>query len=227
MATMVRASLREEKNSGNALEFHFNPTTLAFQKQVKFTRQPNQSSRSDPPVQFEGVDPTTLRLQLLFDAMGSGSPKGVQPEIDRLVGWTTVPQSTDSQAAGPPRLVFTWGQLSINGTENFMGYLEDLKVTIELFDRQGVPLRATVDLTLKSASDPPAGTNPTSGAERSRRRYQVRPGQSLQGIAFTQLGVASAWRAVAELNGIDDPTRLRPGTEVLLPDRTELSPTHR
>jgi nucleoid-associated protein YgaU len=224
---MVKASLREEKNPFSLLDFHFNPTTLSFQKQVKFKREPNQSSREDPPVQFEGVDPTTLRLQLLFDAVGSVSLNGIQPEIDKLVSWTTVPPSADSQSAAPPRLVFSWGRLSINGKENFRGYLEDLKVTIEMFDRQGVPLRATVDLTLKSASDPPAGTNPTSGTERSRQRYLVKPGQTLHGIAFTELGDASAWRAIAELNRLDDPSRLRPGIEVLLPDRTELSPSHR
>jgi nucleoid-associated protein YgaU len=102
-------------------------------------------------------------------------------------------------------------------------YLEDLKVTIELFDRQGVPLRAAIDLSLKSASDPTPGTNPTSGADRSHHRCQVRPGQTLHEIAFTELGDAAAWRAIAEINGIENPLRLCPGTELLMPEHLHLA----
>lgn len=220
---MTRASLREELDQSVQLSFHFNPTTLAFQRTVKFQRDPNQGSKAEPPTQFQGVDPTSLTLQLLFDAMGSDRTTGVQPEIDQLVAWTTVPEGADSQAASPPRLVFTWGKLSLNGTASFLCHLEQLRVTCELFDREGVPLRAAVTLTLKSTGSPPAGTNPTSGTERSRRRRVLVPGQSLQAVAYAEYGDAGAWRAIAELNRIDNPMRLRPGTELLLPDRVELA----
>jgi hypothetical protein len=35
-------------------------------------------------------------------------------------------------------------------------------------------------------------------------------------------GTPSAWRAVAEVNGIDDPASIRPGDVVFLPGREEL-----
>ena len=92
-----------------------------------------------------------------------------------------------------------------------------------MFDRNGLPLRATIDLTLKSAAVEPKGTNPTSGSESSRRRHVLRREESLHSVAHSTFGDAGAWRAIAELNGIDDPTRLRPGRELLLPDVSELA----
>ena len=51
----------------------------------------------------------------------------------------------------------------------------------------------------------------------------LRREESLHSVAHSTFGDAGAWRAIAELNGIDDPTRLRPGRELLLPDVSELA----
>ncbi|MGW7310516.1 peptidase M23, partial [Streptomyces sp. NPDC054835] len=37
-----------------------------------------------------------------------------------------------------------------------------------------------------------------------------------------EYGDATRWRVIAEANGIDDPMRLSPGTELLLPSAAEL-----
>ncbi|MFE5826865.1 LysM peptidoglycan-binding domain-containing protein [Streptomyces erythrochromogenes] len=42
-------------------------------------------------------------------------------------------------------------------------------------------------------------------------------GDSLQSIATWHSGRASDWRRIAELNDIDDPSKLRPGSTLLLP----------
>lgn len=214
-----KAMLHEKDNPATSLVFGLNPTQVGFSRNVKFKRDAQPNSRSDPPAEFQGTEPTALTLALLIDAMGTADGS-VQQQIDRLVGWTTV--TSDKQNASPPVLVFNWGNLKISGQSAFMGYLEQLKVTVEMFARDGTPLRASVNLTLKSVTEEQAGTNPTSGAERSRRRRVLQRGQSLQTLAYAELGDAGAWRAIAELNGIDDPTRLRPGLEVLIPDRREL-----
>lgn len=216
-----RAVLAERDDPSKTLRFHFNPTTVSFTRAVQYNRQPKQAN--DPPVQFTGAGPTSMTLQVFLDAVGQDKPQGVQPEIDQLVAWTTVPDVTEP-GAGPAVLVFTWGELSVNKEKTLTGNISQLKVAIELFDRDGRPLRAMVDLTLVSAAEEPKGTNPTSGTERSRRRHVLRRGESLQTVAWSRLGDPGAWRAVAELNGIDDPTRLRTGAELLLPDAVECGP---
>lgn len=212
------AVLAEKADPSRELRFHYNPTTIAFSRQVQYNRQPRQAN--DPPVQFTGAGPTSLTLQVFLDAAGRREPPSVQPEIDLLVFWTTVPDVTEP-GDGPPKVAFTWGSLAVNGEQTLTGHVSQLKVTIERFDREGRPLRAVADLTLVSAHAEPQRTNPTSGAERSRRRHVLRRGETLASVAWSRLGDAGAWRAVAELNGIDDPTRLHTGRELLLPDAPE------
>jgi nucleoid-associated protein YgaU len=230
MTKRATAVLAERDKPANKLEFRFNPTTISFTRAVTWNRTPKK--KTDPPVQFTGAGPTAITLQILLDAIVAAPhakgapptprPKGVQPEIDRLLGWTTVPD-VDKASSGPPALVFAWGVLSISTESSFVCYLESLKVTIEMFDRDGRPLRATVDVALKSAAKEPKGTNPTSGTERSRRRHTLRSGQTLHSVAYDHYGDPGAWRAIAELNGIDNPMRLGPGRELLLPDVSELA----
>jgi nucleoid-associated protein YgaU len=42
-------------------------------------------------------------------------------------------------------------------------------------------------------------------------------GDSLALLAWREYGDATAWRAIAEANGIDDPMALVPGTELVVP----------
>ena len=42
-------------------------------------------------------------------------------------------------------------------------------------------------------------------------------GDTLQSVAYRELGKPQYWRAIAELNAIDDPMRLSPGSVLLIP----------
>jgi nucleoid-associated protein YgaU len=65
--------------------------------------------------------------------------------------------------------------------------------------------------------------NPTSGGQPGRRTHTVGQGETLQSIATANYGTPALWRRIAEVNGIDDPTRVRPGTTVYLPNGDELT----
>ena len=58
--------------------------------------------------------------------------------------------------------------------------------------------------------------NPTSGGEPGLRSHLVLPGETLDLIAYRELGSAQHWRHIAERNGIDDPWALRPGQRLLV-----------
>lgn len=220
----AKAFLVEKHNPLARVDFHFNPSTISFSKSARYGRNPNQSSGADPTVQYHGTDATELKLQILLDAVEDQPLGSVQREVERLLSWTNVPASKKNEpGASPPELRFTWGALKINKAHTFVGHLEQVDVTYEMFARDGRPLRAAVSLTLKSKSEEPALQNPTSGAERSRRSHVLRRGETLQSVAYLFFGTAAAWRMIAAMNGIDDPFRIRPGRELLLPDSTELS----
>lgn len=219
----ARAFLAEKANPFSRVEFHFNPTTISFTKSARYGRDPNQSGRKNPPVQYQGTEATSLKLQILLDAVEKQPAGSVLPEVEKLVAWTSLPRGVTGKGTSPPELQFTWGALTIDDAHTFVGHLEQVEVTYELFARDGKPLRAQVNLTLKAHSQEPGRQNPTSGGDRSRRSHVLRRGETLQSVAFAVYGDAAAWRSIAAANDIDDPFRVFPGRELLLPDDAELA----
>ncbi|MER5561293.1 LysM domain-containing protein [Streptomyces sp. NPDC002506] len=59
------------------------------------------------------------------------------------------------------------------------------------------------------------------GSPSSRQFTVVVRGDSLQSIAVRSTGRAADWRLIAELNDIDDPSKVMPGTVLVLPNATD------
>lgn len=72
---------------------------------------------------------------------------------------------------------------------------------------------------MKERPEAPGAQNPTSGGPPGRRSHRVVQGDSLPSIAQSVLGDPNLWRVLAEMNGLDDPGVLVPGTVVLVPSR--------
>jgi nucleoid-associated protein YgaU len=64
--------------------------------------------------------------------------------------------------------------------------------------------------------------NPTSRGVPGRTSVLIRAADSLPSVALSCYGDASLWRDLAEANGLDDPLRVRPGTVLLVPARSEV-----
>jgi nucleoid-associated protein YgaU len=218
-----KAYLCEVDNPGRRVTFQFNPTAIKFSKTAQYKRQENQKAKKGPAVQFVSTGPTELSLQLVLDGVGQGAGRAVDGEVNQLAGWLApTDSSARSSSPSPPLLQFTWGQLKLGTAGVFQGHLESLSVNYKLFTPQGVPIRAEVDLKLKDVPATPSGTNPTSGALRTFRRRQLTRGETLHSVAYDEYGEASLWRDLARVNGIDDPLRIAPGLDLLIPEEEEL-----
>ncbi|NUP31526.1 MAG: LysM peptidoglycan-binding domain-containing protein, partial [Streptomycetaceae bacterium] len=77
-------------------------------------------------------------------------------------------------------------------------------------------------VSIEEISGETPGQNPTSGALAAQRVHRLRSGDTLQAVAYAEYGDPAAWRAIAELNGIDDPMRLVAGRDIMLPDPDRL-----
>jgi nucleoid-associated protein YgaU len=97
-----------------------------------------------------------------------------------------------------------------------------VEASYTLFGTTGVPIRATCRMQLHEIPSRTKGQNPTSGALTAQRVHRVVAGDSLQSLAWREYGNAAAWRAIAEVNGIDDPQSLRTGTELIMPAAEEV-----
>ncbi|MEI7744523.1 MAG: LysM peptidoglycan-binding domain-containing protein [Chloroflexota bacterium] len=196
------------------IECMFNPTEYRINQTLSVTRNQTPAKSGGTP-QFSGTNAMTLTLQLFFDDFGSMAGD-VTPKITTLLSWTHATQSShDANRPCPPLVAFRWGgnpQLA-----EFSGYLKSVGVNYTIFRKDGTPVQAKVDISIEGQQESIGGQNPTSHSINSRRVATVVEGDSLQSIAYRELGKPAYWRAIAELNGIDDPMRITPGTTLLIP----------
>ncbi|GAA1214591.1 LysM peptidoglycan-binding domain-containing protein [Kitasatospora nipponensis] len=198
--------------------FQFNPHTLALRKGAGWVTHPSRAAHQVGAPEFTGALPRRVGVELFLDATATHDT-AVQRSVETLLGWCApTARSIAAKAPCAPRVRFSWGSFD---SASFFGYLEEVSATYTLFDANGTPLRATCDVQLTEAGDPTPRQNPTSGAPFARRVHRWVAGDCLELLAYREYGDPAAWRLIAQANGIDDPLRLRPGTEVLVPAADE------
>lgn len=207
------------------IDFQFNPKELTMGKAASWTRQTAKANQKAGPPQYNGPMPSKLTLEMFFDASGKQDDAVVQ-RVDKLFACCAPTDASLKQNKGsPPWVLFRWGKLT-----GFLAYVASVQVKYTLFTAAGLPIRATCTVALEEIAGDPPKQNPTSGGLVPRRVHTIIEGDTLAGIAYSEYGKATLWRAVAAANGIDDPMRLRPGTSIMLPAVTELptvAPTDR
>ncbi|WP_329619229.1 LysM peptidoglycan-binding domain-containing protein [Streptomyces sp. NBC_01255] len=205
------------------VKFQFNPDQLQLSRSANWHTEPAVAYTRGAPPKFTGSQPAQLQLDVFLDRSGDPTSNDVQQQVELLLSCCEVTQqSISAKAPSPPWVKFSWGSFS---TVRFVAYVTSVSATYTLFSPSGIPIRATCSLSLTEVSTATKGQNPTSGALSARRVHRTVAGDSLASLAWREYGDATRWRVIAEANGIDDPMRLRPGTELLLPSTTETPET--
>ncbi len=199
----------------------FNPTEFSISKSNEWKYEKVTGTTFTPP-KFGGGNPRELTLNLLLDASLLGKTQHVRGITDSLFKMMEVPggSSGGSSTAAPPFITFTWGSET-----TFKSVCTSLTVAYKLFRPNGDPIRADVKMTLKqaeaastaSSTGANRGQNPTTRANAGHGVHRVKDGDSLPSIAYEAYGDATAWRAIADANGIDNPLHLRSGRALSLP----------
>jgi hypothetical protein len=190
---------------------HFNPEQFSISKTNDWA-EPKTSGDQQSQFQFnqEGLR-TISGLSLWFDTYEED--KDVRTVTDKLRDLMKASvQESGGTKTRPPHVVFIWGQY-----RSFTAVVTSITEEFRLFFADGRPARAKVTLSLKEVPQPQTGQNPTSRAAGARRMRMVQLGDTLDWIAYTELGTPAAWRILADANGLDDPRRLRPGQMLLIP----------
>ncbi|MFJ9893025.1 LysM peptidoglycan-binding domain-containing protein [Streptomyces sp. NPDC091280] len=202
------------------VEFQFNPGQLELSRSASWYAQRAVGFDRGAQQEFSGADPASLSVEVFLDASATPTSPQVRKKVEQLLSCCEVdPQSLPTNRPSPPWVRFSWGGFS---TVQFTAYVESVSAAYSLFSPTGEPLRATCRLSLKEIPTPVRGQNPTSGALSARRVHQVVVGDTLPALAWREYGNATRWRVIAEANDIDDPMRLRPGSELLLPSADDV-----
>ncbi|MET9970019.1 LysM peptidoglycan-binding domain-containing protein [Streptomyces sp. NPDC006356] len=202
--------------------FEFNPAQLSLSQRAQWNATPTVAVRDGSKPQFVGAEPREMTLEIFLDSSAKPSGNTVLKKVESLLGCCEVTaKSIAADRPSPPWVVFQWGSFA---TARFTAYVSSVEASYTLFGTTGIPIRATCQVRLVEIPGKTKGQNPTSGALTAQRVHRVVAGDSLQSLAWREYGSPAAWRAIAEANGIDDPSRLPPGAELVLPAAEEVRP---
>jgi hypothetical protein len=202
----------------------------ASSKKGKSKKSDKDSAGLDYEARIKEAGATTLGLsELIFFG------PNVAQDCQQLLAWTNADTKDKNNPKLPP-LFFRWGPTLV-----YTVNLIQADITYVRFTAGGKPVRANVNLKLNILAPPPlpprAGAkaplpppplppkpqNPTSRGIPGRRGHTLVAGENLQHIAMANYGRPGAWRALAAVNGIEDPLAVLPGTVIYLPAATELT----
>ncbi len=218
--------------------FDFHPDAITFSRSAASTSRPSASSNSGRPAGaspsiFQGAAGATINIR---NAYLTGLT--TKPRCDTLLDWLSpgggllgaliggaISAATGGRvnlASQLPTVTFSYGPPEMGFL--YMTQLQNVTVRYTRFTREGIPVRASVDLNMKEQPSLLGGlpTNPTSGGLPGRKSHTVSAGENLQSVAVDNYGAPGLWRKIAETNDIDDPLRVRPGAPVYLPNPDEL-----
>jgi hypothetical protein len=202
------------------IKFQYNPKELVIAKNAKWNRDNKANAEKSSPPQFMGSDPSKLNLEMFLDAT-ENMDDGVVKTVEQLFACCVPTEaSRNAKKGSPPWVIFSWG-----GLTGFPSYVSSVSCKYTLFTPAGLPVRALVTVVLEEIAGSAKGQNPTSGALAARDSHLVIAGDTLPSVAYRAFGDPNAWRAIAELNGIDDPLKLTPGMPLLIPAPEEVAPS--
>ncbi|MFC9678677.1 LysM peptidoglycan-binding domain-containing protein [Streptomyces sp. NPDC056948] len=202
--------------------FDFNPSQLSLTRRAQWKSTPAQIERDGALPEFMGAEAREMSVEIFLDSSAKPTGNTVLKKVESLLACCEVTNaSIAAKQPSPPWVVFQWGSFS---TARFTAYVSSVEATYSLFGTTGVPIRATCRLQLHEIPSKTKRQNPTSGALTAQRVHRVVAGDSLQSLAWREYGNAAAWRSIAEANGIDDPSRLPAGAELVLPAAEEVRP---
>ena len=166
----------------------FNPATLEYAITV------NTQGEGGGAQQTASSSSAKLNFELIFDSTDTGDDvRGKTNKVERML------QTSPGEGPNPPpqvlsEVTFEWGAFK------FVGVVDSFKQTMDFFSENGVPLRATVTLSM---SQPKYKFDQAAGATKAKTDQPfVLPGGDPSTIA-AEGGNPSAARGIAAANGLE------------------------
>ncbi len=202
----VDPNVPDDKKKGMV---QFNPETLkvSYSNQLAGKDDKKTGSQADgnSGVQYVGSGSTKLGLQLWFDVTAP-MPVG-QPAVDDVRRLTK--QITELMKPKEHKGKFSTSEVCFEwGSFKFVGIIDALEESIEFFSADGVPLRASMSVSMSQQSILVA--NFAVNTPGSKAMTQASAGSTVQGLAAAS-GQGQNWQGIAAANGVENPRRLTPG----------------
>jgi hypothetical protein len=231
MPSPSQASLCIEWGPGRKtlLDLQYNPTEISLEKNVHIAEIAIPGLTA-PLQQFVRGEAETLRLELFFDTSDQGMGMDAVSVVTLTDQIYALARIVPDQHA-PAIVTFLWGPdfpgnelpepLSSQRRSSFKGVVTSIKQTFTLWSTGGVPLRAKISLSLREYAPLQKQLAALNLASPNKTHSHVLAlGETLSLVAGNFYFDPTQWRTIALNNLMDDPRRLRPGTQIVVPSLT-------
>jgi len=185
----------------------FNPAEYSLETGNQFASTP-LPGLSNPVLSWVSGDADTLTMELFFDTYTNKGGSDVREETKKISRLLEI----DPELHAPPPVKFVWGGLEFNAV------IERLTQRFTMFLENGVPVRATLNVTFKEYKTIEEQLNPKPKRSSDWTKFRViAEGDQLYLIAAAEYGDPVLWRRIADANDIENPRLLQPGMEIRLP----------
>jgi hypothetical protein len=175
------------------VDVDFNPASLQLQISNELKDTKNNERK-----QYIAKSNAKLTMELLFDTTDDGADvTQTTRKLQAFIAPPAPPGQPAERQTPPPLVLFEWGRIK------FKGIAESYRETIDFFSANGVPLRASVNLTLSRQDqvfDDAAGSAPQDGGATGEDDALDTPAGSAADVASAAESPDAA-RAVAQANG--------------------------
>jgi hypothetical protein len=169
-----------------AVPVHFNPVSL----QIALANTLEEKAEGQSRTQYVSRSSAKLTMDLIFDTTDTGAD--VRNATRKVAAFMEASGPDDAHRT-PPTVLFEWG------TFKFQGLFESYRETIDFFSHDGVPLRASVNLTMASQTVVFADNGPT----RRTSAVDLPPNAGNASQIASQGGNPNAGRNLAAANGLE------------------------
>ena len=189
----------DKSNDEKTIPVMFNPNEYKISKNVNYNTT-NIQGRKSKKISYKNGDPATLSLDLFFDGDVKYTAKEELKEAENVRKYTEriLDLLVPGENGHPPICKFIWGKFT------FVGYISSATETFTKFTQEGIPIRATVSLTIMEKPDDKSN-------KRSEKDYKSYGELDLKYTdALCNQGKNPAqWRKIAESKGILNPRTLK------------------
>ncbi len=212
-ASIYEVNKKGKYTGGILVECMFNPFEYTVSKSNSYTT--TAKNQGDTPlVQFKQAGAQTLKLSLFFDTYEKSKDVSmITNKLWKLMEAKTRQEGSENKKVPPPEVAFHWGVF------HFVAVITNMTQKFTMFTKDGVPVRAKVDVTFTQhvdVNDYP-GQNPTSGGGNIEEIRRFVAGDRLDLIAEEIYGDIAKWRLIAKRNNIINPLAIRPGQALIIP----------
>lgn len=213
---MEKAKLITEQNQ--EIQVQFNPAEYQISNSVQYAEK-TIVGLEGAVSQFVAGGNAVLNLTLYFDTYEPPGMNGTEE------GGTNVGEQTreivklvkiEGSLHRPQQVTFSWGAI------HFKGVITEVKESYTMFLSDGMPVRAKLDVTMKSVYDSSAGKRQEPFESPDRTKYRrVRQGEYLWNYAYEEYGDPERWKEIAVENGLKHPMEIQPGQLLRIPALTK------